>query len=217
MNIFCLHNIPTKLRRNIRDYGFFISFKKILGGMLSPIFETRTYFIYVADLQKTVSDQQPANRDVRFRFVGPGEEKIIEQIEDMEDWLRGKVAAKLRKGQRCLVALHGNDTVAGFNLIGFTNFTIPGIALEKPLRAFECFSEQITIHPDFRKKGLGTDLRHAVFREMKTMGYRRLYGGTHVYNVPNKALTRKVGFRIFARVRYRNLCGVRRLFISRGK
>jgi ribosomal protein S18 acetylase RimI-like enzyme len=134
----------------------------------------------------------------------------------MEEWLHGKLAAKLRNGQKCLSALQG-ETVAGFNLVGFNNFELPLIRLSKPMRPHECFSEQISVHPNFRNKGLGTDLRHEIFAAMKNAGFHRMYGGTQVFNSANKALSRKVGLKEFATARFTNIFGFKRLSIRRKK
>ena len=215
MKILCLKSNVKKLRRNIRDYGIIVSFQKFLCSAFSPLFEIQTYLLYVVDLVKAAGDGRPANGDFVFRFIDPTEDALIAQIENMEDWLQGKLKSKLEDGQKCLVALHNNSTVAGFNLVCYTVFRIPLIKLNKPLRPFECFSEQITIHPRFRKKGLGTNLRHAVFNAMKNEGYHRMYGGTHISNFANKSLTSKVGFKIFAKVSYVSVFGFSRVLISR--
>jgi GNAT superfamily N-acetyltransferase len=208
--------LPRKLLRNIRDYGLGVSFLKIFSSCLKPVFETRSYLLYVVDLSG-VEDKEPAPiPGVTFRFIDASESAIIAQIETIEDWLWGTVAAKLQKGYKCLTALRG-DKVIGFNLIGFDIFCLPLIKLAKPLRPVECFSEQISVHPEFRKEGIGTALRSRIFAAMKKEGYHRMYGGTQLTNTANKALTRKVGFKEFAVVRYLKIFGYKHDMVYRIK
>lgn len=191
--------VLKKITRNIRDYGPAVFIRKLFSSGLKPIFEVRTYQIYAVDLQKLAvrGTQYPDN--LIFRFITSDETALIKQIEEMEEWLDGKVAGKLGKGQKCLVALKG-DKVVGFNLISFDVFRLPVVRLAKPLRPSECSSEQITIRPEFRGQGLGAELRNVFFSRMREAGYRKIYGGTEATNTANKALTRKVGFKLFAEI-----------------
>lgn len=205
-----------KIKRNNLDYGLLVCIQKICSHIFKPLFETRSYHIYVADLEKSIEQKPRLSSDFTFRLIGPEETAIIAQIENIEEWLHGMLAAKLRNNQKCLVALKG-DTVAGFNLVGFNIFKLPLIRLAKPIRPTDCFSEQITVHPDFRNHGLGTDLRYEVFSTMRNDGYRRMYGGTQVCNNANKALSSKVGLKEFAVARFTNICGFKNLSIKRKK
>jgi len=207
----------SKIIRNFRDYGAGVFLQKSFLNIIKPIFVQWTYLLYVVDLQKFTIRQPTASSRIVFRFIDAEENAIIKQIEDMEEWLQGKITTKLRRGQKCLIALQNinKETVVGFNLLGFSRFDIPLIRLSKSLRQGECFSEQITVHHKFRGKGLGTDLRHAVFAAMKESGYRRIYGGTQTTNKANKALTRKVGFKEFALATYTRVCWYQSLKISR--
>jgi ribosomal protein S18 acetylase RimI-like enzyme len=211
-----LSMIRKKIARNVRDYGLGRSIQKLVAKALSPLFEVRAYYIYVIDLRRIASGPAPAPSGIGIRFIEPDETALIAQIEDMEEWLHGRVSDKLRRGQKCLTALRGND-VAGFNLISFDTLSVPAVHLTKSLRPAECASEQITVHPKYRGLGLGGDLRNAFFQAMKEAGYRRIYGGTDVTNTANQALSRRVGLKIFAKARYRRICGLQRLVISRPK
>jgi GNAT superfamily N-acetyltransferase len=208
--------VLNKINRNVVDYGLIVCVQKICSHIFKPIFEKSTYYIYVIDLQKVVVRKCRSSSELIFRFINADENKLITQIETMEEWLHGKLAGKLRHGQKCLVALKG-EKVAGFNLIGFDTFRLPLIRLAKPLRPTECFSEQITVHPDFRNQGLGTDLRHEVFTAMKKAGYHRLYGGTQTCNCANRTLSKKVGLKEFAAVRFMSICGFKHISIRRKK
>ena len=206
--------IRKKIARNIRDYGLGLFIEKLVSKAASPLYGSRSYHIYIVDLNKISPKRPDSPSDISIRFIGPEESALIAQIEDMEEWLHGEVADKLRRGQKCLAALRG-DQVAGFNLISFDVLNAPAVKLRKPLRATECASEQITVRPEFRGQGLGSDLRNAFFLAMKEAGYRRIYGGTDITNTANRALTNKVGFRIFAKARYMTILGKKSLRISR--
>jgi ribosomal protein S18 acetylase RimI-like enzyme len=203
-----------KLRRNLRDYGCAVCCKKAVSQIYRPFFESQSYCIYSIDLRKSLRSKNHALSEFTFRFVSANESKIIAQIEDMEEWLHGKLTDKFRSGQQCLVALQG-ETVAGFNLVGFETFHIPLLRLSKPLHPHECYSEQITVHPDFRGRGLGTELRYRIFSAMKEAGFHRLYGGTQLSSTANRALSKKVGLRVFAIARFINICGCTRLTFYR--
>jgi RimJ/RimL family protein N-acetyltransferase len=205
-----------KITRNRLDYGWAVCIQKIVSHIFKPIFKTQSYHIYMVDLQKFSPEKPKAPSEFVFRFINSEETELLAQIENIEEWLHGKLLAKLQNGQKCLVAMAG-ETVAGFNLIGFNIFTLPPVKMSKPIRSHECFSEQISVNPKFRNKGLGTELRRRIFAAMKEAGYHRMYGGTQVCNTANKALSKKVGLREFAVARYTNIFGFDWLSISRKK
>ncbi len=126
---------------------------------------------------------------------------IIRQIEDMEEWLKDKVASMIEAGGLCLVALDG-ERVAGFNLVSLGEGCIPLIGLRRDLRENEVWSDQITVSKNYRGKGLGSALRYRVFKELKEKGFRKVYGGTQISNLANLNLARKVGFKEIADVQY---------------
>ena len=206
----------NKIIRNIRDYGVFIFLQKSLLNIFKPLFVRWTYLIYVVDLNAVKIRKPVQDSGITFRFLNVSESGLIAQIETMEEWLAGTVVQRLERGEKCLIALQ-EEAVVGFNLLGFDRIHIPLVKISKSLRPHECFSVQITVHHKLRGKGLGTDLRHFVFASMKEAGYRRIYGGTQITNIANKALTRKVGFREFAVATYARIVGIERLKISRVK
>jgi len=210
MNPFLL---IKKIRRTVRDYGFFIALEKIGSTILKPLYFRRAYCIYRADIFQMDSASVPSN-GFRFRFIDPAEDEIIKQIEDMEEWLQGCVKQKLLRHSRCMAALDGNR-VAGFNLVSFSAIDIPLVHYRRPLRGHECFSEQITVGLTYRKRGLGSAIRRKVFFELKEMGIKYLYGGTNISNIANLKLSRKVGLREIAIADYRRLLTSERLQIRR--
>jgi ribosomal protein S18 acetylase RimI-like enzyme len=189
-----------KLIRNVRDYGVFIASRKALSYLFRVVYERRVYRIYGIELK----DYQPRefeNRGFEFRFIDSNANGVINQIEGMEEWLQGEVKKKLERGSLCLVALDG-DRVAGFNLVSFKKVSVPLIGKIEDLPSDEAWSEQITVHKDYRMHSLGSELRHRIFGELKSRGIRRLCGGTLLNNVANLSLSRKVGFRELTDVHY---------------
>jgi RimJ/RimL family protein N-acetyltransferase len=117
--------------------------------------------------------------------------------------LQASVERRLRDGALCLAALDGR-TVAGFNLVSFGRTRIDLIEAERSFRK-HAWSEQITVNPDYRGRGIASELRYRIFAELKARGIAKFYGGALALNEPSLKLARKVGFREIAEVRYRRV------------
>ncbi|HNY26370.1 MAG TPA: hypothetical protein PKH31_03210 [Candidatus Sumerlaeota bacterium] len=193
--------IVAKLRRNFGDYGFLITLQKACVGLLSFIFEKRTYCFYVRRL--TENDLQapldPPPPEIRFHYLQPEDSRWIAQIEKIAEWLRGEIRPKLDRGSLCLIALQG-DTVAAFNLISFGTVYIPLLKYDKHFRKDQAWSEHIAVQKPYRQVGLAVSLRKRVFQELYRRGIRKLYGGTLPTNAVALGLARKTGFRQIADV-----------------
>lgn len=192
----------------MEDYGVLIASRKALSYLFRAVYEHRVYRIYGIDL----GDYQPrefGNRGFEFRIIDRNANGIIRQIEEMEEWLQGQIKERLGKGSLCLVALDG-DRVAGFNLVSFNKVPVPLIGTEKDLQPDEAWSEQITVHKDYRKNNLGSELRRRIFGELKSRGFQRLCGGTLLNNVANLALSKKAGFRELTDIHYTKIVHVKR-------
>ena len=100
-----------------------------------------------------------------------------------------------------MVALAGHR-IAGFNLISFGNVYIPLMGMTRRFRPCTAWSSHIAVHKDFRKRGLASQIRYAVLRELEEVGCKRLYGGTLSHNIPALKLTRRIGFQEFVDVHY---------------
>ncbi|MBL4575424.1 MAG: GNAT family N-acetyltransferase, partial [Opitutaceae bacterium] len=137
-----------------------------------------------------------------IRTIDLTEKNLIAQILSMEGWLKGRLENLLREDGRCFVALDG-DTVAGFNLVSFRKIDIPRVHFIQKLEGKEAFSEQITVHRDYRGRGLATRLRYKVYQDLLTQGINTLYGSTEITNTANLALSQKVGLKDIANIHYR--------------
>jgi RimJ/RimL family protein N-acetyltransferase len=92
---------------------------------------------------------------------------------------------------------------------------MPIVGVTRTFRSHEAWSEQITVHSDYRGLGLATVLRRQAFQELGSRGIRKFYGGTVPYNIANRKLSKKVGFREIADIRYRKVLGSRNWSVKR--
>jgi RimJ/RimL family protein N-acetyltransferase len=190
-----------KLRRNYQDYGLGVTLGKTVQGLLAIVYESRTYRIYRIRLDRFTPDPEDIC-DLELRLLDPAQDDLIDQVEQMEEWLLGKVRHELRTGSICLVALD-DGKVAGFNLVSFGKVTMPLVKMTRVFRDNEAWSEQITVGRDYRGRGLAAILRLNVFRILKERGIKRFYGGTLPLNIANRKLSKKVGFQEIADINYR--------------
>lgn len=200
-----LHSIAAKVRRNVEDYGWGIAWKKILARAFSPIYEKRVYRIYRIDIQ--TRDATPPESDrFDFRILQEADHDAMRQIGEMAEWLADDLEKKISGQGLCLAAFDG-DRVAGFNLISIGETYIPLLNMRRVFRQHDAWSEQISVHLDYRKMGLASQLRGGILAELKQRGYRRLYGGTLTSNLASLRLAKSVGFTTFVDVHYRKVFG----------
>lgn len=182
-----------KIHRNLRDYGILSTSIKSARYLLSPLFQHQVYRIYCLDL-KTWAGRERRALKFTFQFAGPGDVEIIRQIEAMEEWLLGKVQGKLKMKSICLVALD-NNRVAGFNLVSFGEIYMPLVRLSRKIADNEAWSEQITVSKNYRRMGLGSEMRYRVFDELKRRNIWKVCGGALRDNTASLGLARQLGFR----------------------
>lgn len=197
-----------KILRNYRDYGPFITLGKGVSYLLRALYARQSYLLYKVSLDGPPGPGFGAE-GIAFRLLAPEEEPLVQQIEEMEEWLEGQVARRLREGAVCLVALAG-QRVAGFNLISFGDVFMPLVEHRHRFPPGTAWSEQISVNRDFRGRGLATAIRLAAFEELRRRGCRRFYGGTLPLNAANLQLCRKVGFRVFVELRHHKLLAFHR-------
>ncbi len=201
-------NLRKKIKRNYYDYGLLTTCKKSFLSLFQNVFVNRCYRIYrinIEDFNYTSS----INSDFTYKIIDLNDTDIISQIINLEEWLQDKLDHLLKTQSLCLVALDG-ENVAGFNIIEFGEVFIPLINLKRKLKHIEAWSCQITVNKDYRRKGLGTTLRHKIFEELRKKGIKRLYGGTLLSNTPNLKLSRKTGLKEIVDVRYTSFLNQKR-------
>lgn len=179
------------------------------------IYKRKDYLIYKKDLVSYIPNSK-TNPAFEYRFYDHHniDDKIVKQVLDMEEWLIDKMESIIKHGGLCVVALDG-EKVAGFNLVSFNLVNIPLVELDKKFRADQAWSEQITVSKDYRNQGLGSILRYKMFNELKKRGYRSLYGGTMWDNWSNIELSKKVGFQIFVKIKFKRLFNRKKYFYER--
>ena len=188
-----------KCKRNLNDYGFVQTCKKGISYLFSKIYLQKSYCIYRRDLREELHPET-LPEGIIFKNVGINNTEIIEQIENVEEWLQGQLVSNLTHGL-CIAIIDGHDVV-GFNLIAFKKAFIPLLNIRKRLSPDQAWSDQITIKKRYRNKGLAISLRHHVFEELYKRGIRRFYGGALTSNIASLKLAQKVGFRPFVNVHY---------------
>lgn len=198
----------AKIQRNFLDHGLLITVKKIFKQLLSPIFLRRIYRIYSIELSHL---ELPIEEISNFKFkrLNYNEDRIIQEIESLEEWLSGKVKDQLNNGNICIIALDG-ENLAGFNMIGFGKVYVPLIETYWHTESDAAWSEQITVKRAYRGKGLGKAIRNAAFKELRKIGIEWLYGGTLLDNVPSLKLSRSLGFKEQFDVHFYKIFGIKR-------
>ncbi len=209
-----LRTVFRKLARNYRDYGPALTLKKSLASLVSFGYESMAYRIYVREIDPSVDTGAPPPPPFQGHVLEAADTAFIEQVETMEEWLKGKVRKMLDRGSLCVLVLDG-EKVAGFNLISMGEVFMPLVNMRRTFRAHEAWSEQITVHQDYRGMGLATILRRQAFQELATRGIRKFYGGTLPSNIANRKLSKKVGFREIADIRYRKVFNSRSWSVER--
>ena len=193
-----------KVERNLQDHGLGVVLRKMVAFTFRPVYERHRYRLYRIRLQNSELTDPSVIDGVEFRFLSPTDAEAIRQVEEMSEWLHRTVARRLSEGALCIAALE-RDSLIGFNLISFGKVYIPLIHQYRQFRAEEAWSEQIAVSKNERKRGLGANLRYRIFQELRTRGYRKLYGGALADNLPSLKLARRVGFQEFVDVTYTRL------------
>jgi hypothetical protein len=205
--------LSHRIVRNLEDHGFAVTAKKVLLTILAPIFTSRSYLIYMRNLQ----DLKPAavrNTGLEFMWLQPEDEGEIKQIGEMEEWLSETLKSKLIKGAICLAAMDGG-TVAGFNLIDLQEMTIPLLHFKRKLCTGSAWSDHISVNKAYRKSGLGSDLRNLASIELAARGIRRFYGSTQPDNLASLRLATNTGFMVFCRIKFVKLLSFKKWFFKR--
>ena len=199
-----LRGLFRKVRRNWQDYGWATAVKKTLAYLVRAVYFRQVYRIYRVKLAEAAPPVEGNIYNFKFKMHAPQDADAIAQIEGIAEWLRGSLHGAIAAGRPCLVALDG-DRVAGFNLIRMDRATLVLVNLTRRLHPRCAWSEHIAVRKEYRKSGLGAQLRLRIFQELKRRGVHRLYGGTLVDNTASLALARSVGFKEIADVHYRKI------------
>jgi len=199
-----LGRLSHKVQRNLEDYGWQVAVKKSVAYLLRAVYFRQVYRLYRIDLDEARLPQDSNPHNFTFKILTVQNVGMIADVENVAEWLRGQLKQKIAAGQLCMVALDG-DKIAGFNLINFRQATLILVNLRRKLRRGVAWSEHIAVNKEFRRTGLGSQLRYRIFEELRKRGFHRLYGGTLCSNTASLKLTRSVGFKEIGDIHYRKL------------
>jgi len=202
--------LRKKLLRNLKDYGIWISLKKGATFFLRPIYQKTSFILYELDLQGTSSVRYIDDSDFVFKCLDCSDDESINQIEEMEEWLSGQLRGKLRSNGICMAVIK-DGRVAGFNLASVGEGFIPLLRLRVITQSDEAWSEQISVHKDYRRRGLASELRARFYKELERRGVKALYGHRQEFNVASKRSARNYTARQLVKTEYRKVFGHNRL------
>jgi GNAT superfamily N-acetyltransferase len=194
--------LPRKVQRNLEDYGWHITLGKTLAYLVRWVYFRQVYRIYRIKLDAIKVPESCSKQDFIFKILAPHNLDMISQVENSAEWLRGQLKERIAAGQLCLVALSG-EKVAGFNLVNLEQASLTLVNRKKKLRQGSAWSEHIAVQKEFRRAGLGAQLRYRIFELLKSRGIRKFYGGTLRSNTASLSLTRSVGFKEICDIHYR--------------
>ena len=209
-----LGSLLHKVRRNFQDYGWWTTARKTVAYLLRSVYFRQVFRLYRIDLAAVTPSQELENPVFKFKTLTEQDVEWIGQIENMAEWLSGQLRNEIAAGQLCLVALNG-DEVAGFNLIRLDYANLPLVNLKKGLHRGCAWSEHIAVKRNFRRAGLGSQLRLRIFEELRQRGYRRLYGGTLRSNAASLSLARSLGFKEIGDIHYRTIFSFKKWWYTR--
>lgn len=201
-----LNVAESKIRRNVQDYGWLATSKKTIAHVLRPVYFHTVYRLARIDLDQPRPGQYEPWPFLTFKALTLKDTDALAQIKNMAEWLRGDLEAKLESGSRCFAALN-REEVAGFTLVSFGRIFVPLVNRSWALRPKQAWVEHITVKKNYRRKGLGTSLCRFMLEQLERRGLNRVYEGMLISNLASQMHAKKVGFRAFVDVHYRELMG----------
>lgn len=169
-----------KFLRNLNDFGLGASIYKSFCYLFKALYENNALILYKIDLDNFIG-KEIANSKYIFKLVSAKDKGLLNQIEKMDEWLHGVLEGKLLSGGICMVIID-NDKVVGHYLAAANDVILPILKLKVILGSNEVWGEQITIHKDYRRKNLATELKNQIYIELKARGMKSIYGHVAEYN-----------------------------------
>jgi GNAT superfamily N-acetyltransferase len=207
--------ISRRIRRNLEDYGLGITIRKCLVyGLVYPFYRRTSCLVYRLKLNLLPQVAIPDHGPFTFRSLEPYDEITLAAVEGQTEWLKGTLSRRLVEGDLCIVALDGKN-LAGFNLVSLDTLRIPLIKLERPLRRDRAWSEQITVLPAYRHRGLAVLLRKVIAQELHKRGFKFFYGAAIVSNPASMRLAKSAGFDPVGTITYARFLGRERFRLQR--
>lgn len=175
-----LKTVKRRFFRNLHDYGFWICLKKFVSSVLRAFYKNVNVIIYRLDIESNV--KEPINlSSFAFKLLSDRDHEEIAQVEEMAEWLEGKLKYNLVTKKLCMASFDNNKLI-GFYLASFEEVFIPQLSLRVILRPDQVWAEEIMIHRKYRGKGLATELKYRIYLELQNRGINTLYACVSVYN-----------------------------------
>ena len=187
-----------KLRRNLHDYGLMVSLKKSIAYLAMPVFYRHTWYITKNDLANLVNLKRP-ERPFTFRVLQNNEPHVIDQIQEWEEWLNGKI--NLGDNQICTVAT-SDDGLIGFVLYALTEYDLPSTTVKIMLEKKEAWGIHIAVRKPYRRMGLATELRRTAYRDLRERGFRFFYDHVPSDNFASLNLCKNTGSSVSGILRF---------------
>jgi len=177
--------LGKKLLRNYRDYGLWILIRKSAANLFKPVFENVSMILYRINLEN-IPEKQAETDGFEFKLLDAEvldveDVNLIDEVENMEEWLWGQLAARLHSNSICMVLLKDGELV-GLYLASFRKTINPLLKMKVLMGPLEVWGEQITISKAYRGRGLAGVLKHRVYGELKARGIKSVYGISRKYN-----------------------------------
>ena len=192
--------LKKKFQRHVSDYGILHSLKRTIRFLCSPVFKKTRLIIYQIDLLNTPKKQISTNGYI-FKLLDPKNTDFIHQIEEMAEYLKGKLETKLSANGICMAVIKQNKVV-GFNLASIGEVYLPFLKARVIIDSDEAWSDQIAIHKDQRRKGLGSALRDRFYADLRKKGFKTLYGHREKFNIASKMSAKKYTSRLLVKAEY---------------
>jgi len=192
-----------KFTRNFRDYGFFVCLKKTIFYLAKPAYEKTNAVLFKTDI-KNIDGKELYQSKLDYKWVESKDTYLINQIEGMEEWLTGTLEASLGNKKLCIAAIE-NEKVKGFCLISLGEIYLPLLYLKVLLKNDQAFSEQLTVHKQYRRKGIGTEIRSMAYMELKKRGMNTIYSSTTIDKIASIKSIEKVGGKRIGQLIYKKI------------
>jgi len=184
-----LERTKKKLLRNFYDHGIWVLLKKCILHLIKPLYTKELIVLYKIDIKNATANKNHTN-NYTFRFISSVDTAAIKQIIAMEEWIDDELQDKLSGGSICMGAFD-KDKLIGFYLASFSQTVIPLLTLQLYFKNDVAWGDQITVHRNYRKQNVATELKSRIYFELKNKGIRNVYGNTRA---SNKAALRSIAY-----------------------
>lgn len=176
-----LIKLKRKVFRNLSDYGFVSSLKKIITRVFGIFYKRINIIVYRIEIGKNVTGPI-TNDQFTFSLIDGRSVLHIKMIEKMAEWLEGKIDSDLSTGKKICMTVFDKERLIGFYLAGFEKIYLPTLSITVILKEDEVWGEEIMIDKEYRRKGLATLLKKRIYKELQNRGIKSVYGHVGLYN-----------------------------------